>query len=54
MGRWQLQKLRVLRRGGEAWISRQSAHDAGLCLVAPVAAERGNGTEEDFVPIESN
>ena len=30
----------------------QSAHDAELCLIMHIAAEPGNGTEEDFVPIE--
>ena len=50
--RWQQQKPGVQRRGGGALGWRQSAHDAELCLVEPVAVELGNGTEENFVPIE--
>ena len=52
-GRWQQQKPAVQWRGDGAWIRRQSAHDAGLCLLAPVAAELANGTDENFVPIET-
>ena len=46
------QKPATQQRDGGAWIRRQSAHDAELWLVTPVAAELCNGTEEDFVPIE--
>ena len=46
--RWQSQQPAVEGAGGEAWIKRQSAHDAALCSVAPVAVERGLNTKEEL------